>query len=130
MGARWVDESCRMVNLILPWPPSINRYWRRRGDRYFISAEGQKFRVITNVICFDLPRRFEPTDRLCISIAAFPPDKRRRDLDNVLKSLLDALQHAGVYEDDNQIDEIHIVRQPLIRGEVSINLSKMEDHHQ
>ena len=35
---------------------------------------------------------------------AFPPDRRRRDLDNLQKPLLDALQHAGVYEDDSQID--------------------------
>ena len=35
---------------------------------------------------------------------AFPPDRRRRDLDNLLKPALDALQHAGVYEDDSQVD--------------------------
>jgi crossover junction endodeoxyribonuclease RusA len=35
---------------------------------------------------------------------AFPPDHRRRDLDNIQKPVLDALEHAGVYEDDSQID--------------------------
>jgi len=35
---------------------------------------------------------------------AFPPDRRRRDLDNLQKSTLDALEHAGLYEDDSQID--------------------------
>ncbi|NBW22487.1 MAG: RusA family crossover junction endodeoxyribonuclease, partial [Caulobacteraceae bacterium] len=36
-----------------------------------------------------------------VVIEAFPPDRRKRDLDNILKSLLDALTHAGVWEDDS-----------------------------
>jgi len=35
---------------------------------------------------------------------AFPPDRRRRDLDNLQKPLLDALEKAGIYEDDSLID--------------------------
>jgi dynein heavy chain len=36
--------------------------------------------------------------------------------DNLLKGLLDSLQHAGVYESDSQIDDLRIVRGPVIRG--------------
>jgi Holliday junction resolvase RusA-like endonuclease len=36
------------------------------------------------------------------------PDRRRRDVDNLLKSLLDGLGHAGVYEDDSQIQDLRI----------------------
>ena len=36
------------------------------------------------------------------------PDRRRRDVDNLLKSLLDALDHAEVYEDDSQIQDLRI----------------------
>jgi crossover junction endodeoxyribonuclease RusA len=38
------------------------------------------------------------------------PDRYRRDLDNVCKAMLDALGHAGVYQDDSQIDRLEIVR--------------------
>ena len=54
--------------------------------------------------------------RLAVHIALFPPDKRKRDVDNVLKSLLDACEHAGCYENDNQIDELHVIRQEIIKG--------------
>lgn len=119
-------EKSKMVNLTLPWPPSVNRYWRRRGNRYFVSTEGQKFRHNVEVICSDFSHKFDEKDRLSIEIAAYPPDKRRRDLDNVLKALLDSLQHVGIYHDDNQIDEIHIIRQSTLLGQVSIQLTKTE----
>ena len=48
--------------------------------------------------------------RLYVTITAYQPDNRRRDLDNLPKAILDALQHAGVYEDDSQIDELRIGR--------------------
>lgn len=54
--------------------------------------------------------------RLAVHVALFPPDKRKRDVDNVLKALLDACEHAGCYESDSQIDELHIVRQEIQTG--------------
>ena len=54
--------------------------------------------------------------RLAVHIALFPPDRRKRDVDNILKALLDACEHAGCYESDSQIDELHIVRQDAKRG--------------
>ncbi|NBW23084.1 MAG: RusA family crossover junction endodeoxyribonuclease, partial [Caulobacteraceae bacterium] len=52
---------------------------------------------------------------------AFPPDKRKRDLDNVLKSLLDALTHANVWDDDSQIDDLRIYRN-IVAGMVKVRL--------
>jgi crossover junction endodeoxyribonuclease RusA len=51
-----------------------------------------------------------------VKIYAFPPDARRRDLDNLLKSLLDALQHAGIMEDDGQVDMLSIERRARKKG--------------
>jgi len=38
------------------------------------------------------------------------PDRRKRDLDNLLKCPLDALHHAKIICDDSQIDKITISR--------------------
>ena len=61
--------------------------------------------------------------RLAIKIIAEPPDKRRRDLDNILKAPLDALTHAGLLMDDEQFDEINIVRaQPVSGGRLGVKI--------
>jgi crossover junction endodeoxyribonuclease RusA len=49
-------------------------------------------------------------------ITAHPPDKRRRDLDNILKCLLDSLTHAGVWDDDSQVDELAVIRGEIVPG--------------
>lgn len=53
--------------------------------------------------------RFEDS-RVSVHITTHAPDRRRRDLDNINKALLDCLTHAGVYTDDSQIDDLHLVR--------------------
>ncbi len=54
--------------------------------------------------------------RLEMVVHVFPPDGRRRDLDNLQKSLCDSLQAAGVYADDSQIDRLDVHRGPIVRG--------------
>ena len=104
------------MTLELPWPPSVNHYWTTaRNGRRYISVEGQRFREDVKGVVWD--RMIKPiAGPLKVEIAAFPPDNRRRDIDNLLKSTLDALQHAGVYADDYQIADLRIVRQEAIDG--------------
>ena len=86
----------------LPYPPSVNHYWRRVGARTLISRQGRAFRE--NVCSLLALRRLHPLEGwLTVHLQFFPPDRRRRDVDNIQKPVLDALQHAGVYHDDFQI---------------------------
>ena len=50
------------------------------------------------------------TVRLEVLIELFPPDNRRRDIDNYTKCVLDSLTKSGVWEDDSQIDKLTIIR--------------------
>lgn len=92
--------------ITLPYPPSVNHYWRHFRGRTVISREGRTFRA--NVCALlaggNGPRKPPAGGRIALAMDAFPPDRRRRDLDNLQKPVLDALEHAGVYEDDSQID--------------------------
>ena len=54
----------------------------------------------------------------------------KRDLDNILKSLLDSLDHAGVFDDDEQIDELHVLRAGVEKpGNVAISLVEIEGNN-
>lgn len=48
--------------------------------------------------------------RIAVTIWLHAPDNRTRDLDNYNKGLLDGLKAAGVYNDDEQIDDLRVIR--------------------
>lgn len=114
--------------ITLPYPPSVNHYWRHFRGRTVISREGRTFR--TNVCALlaggNGPRKPPSGGRIALCMDAFPPDRRRRDLDNLQKPTLDALQHAGVYEDDSQVDLLITRRRELaVPPRVEIDLAEM-----
>lgn len=111
------------ISFDLPWPPSINHYWRHTKNGHYISNEGKAYRELVFYSCLNYQGRLPDNARLSINIEAFPPDRRKRDLDNVLKSLLDALQYAGVYQDDCQIDRLYIERKTALSNKVIIMLN-------
>lgn len=103
------------IELVLPWPPSVNQYWRHPSKgplagRHLISEQGRNYRgrVLHQITAEG--QRHKLADRLSVSILCYPPDRRRRDLDNILKAALDALVFAGVMLDDSQIDRLAIER--------------------
>ncbi len=110
-----------MNELILPWPPSVNHYWRSVRGRLLISAAGRAYRQQVIAAAFS-GARFGSA-KVCVSIQAWVPDNRRRDVDNLLKAPLDALCHAGVYDDDSQIVELSIKRAGLDRDNPRLEIT-------
>ncbi len=111
----------REYNITLPWPPTINTYWRhvvikgrsvtllsKKGREYQHAASGELLRQ--GAVCCGL------SERLAVSITAYPPDRRKRDLDNLPKAVLDAMTKANVWEDDSQIDDLRITRGHIVKG--------------
>ena len=104
-----------MMRVELPYPPSVNHYYRRVGPRTLISREGRRFRKDVAAILAAIG--FRPiTGDLEVRVIVHPPDRRRRDVDNVQKALLDALEHAGVYRDDSQIVKLAIEKRDAVPG--------------
>jgi crossover junction endodeoxyribonuclease RusA len=94
------------VSFELPWPPSLNRYYRHVGPRVLISREGRQYRMKTVSRLGGAFPKFTASVRLKAEL--FPPDKRRRDIDNSLKCLLDSLTHAGIYADDSLVKDLEL----------------------
>jgi crossover junction endodeoxyribonuclease RusA len=113
------------ISITLPFPPSTNTYWRhptkgKLAGRHLISEKGREYRLAVQRL---VGQRAPLSGRLAVSIEAYMPDRRRRDLDNLLKGLLDALTHAGVWVDDNQVDDLRIYRAPIIGGMVKVHIA-------
>lgn len=104
--------------LAMPYPPSANTYWRHPtkgplAGRHLLSEKGRAYREVVKAMFSD----YSPlAGRLSVSIVMMPPDRRKRDIDNVLKATLDGLTHAGVWGDDSQIDRLHIQRSEVKPG--------------
>lgn len=112
----------------LPFPPPVNHYWRhiQAGDytRTLLSARGRQYKQI----CVSLAKRQFAGQAtlscpLAVSIRFFPPDRRKRDLDNLPKALLDSLTEAGVWNDDSLIRDLRMrwgAKSGAARAEVEI----------
>ena len=107
----------------LPYPPTINHYYvnRRDGGRA-IGKAGKRYRVeVVRILKAALVE--EHTDNVQLEILVYPPDRRKRDLDNILKALLDALQHGGAIKDDSQVSTLYIKREEMVKvGEVIVKI--------
>jgi len=110
----------------LPFPPSVNTYYRTYLGRMLISRKGREYRraVLAEIIRQKVTQGLGDA-RLALTIGCHRGDRRKYDLDNLLKGLLDAMQHAGLFDDDGQIDDLMIVRSDVDRDQprVSIQLT-------
>lgn len=125
------------MKLILPFPPSVNTYWRHPNKGAFagkslISEAGRKFQSAACAAIVEQLRRLpKPTSApASVEIVLFPPDNRIRDLDNYNKALFDALTHAGVWEDDRQVKRMLVEWGPVIPKQYGIRLTANQAYHQ
>lgn len=118
--------------LSLPWPPTVNTYWRsiviKGQSRVLISSRGREYQADVAKFCMVQRAPHRLPGRLGVTITAHPPDRRARDLDNLTKSLLDSLTKAGVWSDDSQIDDLRIVRAAVLpEGRVMVAIRVLSD---
>lgn len=128
------SNTGRGMKLVLPFPPSVNTYWRapNKGPlagRHLVSADGRKYQSAACAAIIEQLRRLPKpsTEQAAVEITLYPPDARRRDLDNYNKALFDALTHAGIWEDDSQVKRMLVEWGPVVpKGRVEITISKYE----
>lgn len=120
------ELSEQPVSFSLDYPPSVNSYWKRNSNGGVrVSARGVKYKHTVKML---LHGRDKLTGRLKGRFVVNVPDRRRRDLDNILKALLDSMQ-GHVFLDDEQFDEITIVRGEVIKGgRIDVELYEILDY--
>lgn len=117
------------IKLTLPFPPSVNHYWQSKAVRSrqtrrwqiikFLSSRAKAFRVEVNGRVLEqlgIPPKLNGRLAVIVHQHYGPRDEKHehsgpaQDIDNCLKSLFDALEHANVYRNDSQIDELLVVK--------------------
>lgn len=96
--------------LTLPWPPSVNHLWRRSRRGVFKTRTARDYEQLVWAAWQEAGRPRITDGDLAVTIVATPPDRRRRDLDNLVKAVLDALVRAGAMSDDSHVAELHVER--------------------
>ena len=101
----------------LPFPMSVNRMYRSVNNRMLLSKDGRVFKAnMTQAMLDNVTGAIEFGRRLRVHLLVRPPDRRKRDLDNLLKPMLDCLQAADIIEDDAHIDLLTIERHSAVKG--------------
>lgn len=107
------------ASFTLPWPPSVNAAYRSirmgRGVRVLLSRAGRDFkeRAALELLLQRVPSF--GAQRVSVAANLYPPDRRRIDIDNRAKLMIDALM-PGVIDDDSQIDRLLFERRATVPG--------------
>lgn len=122
------------MKLVLPFPPSVNTYWRAPNSgplkgRHLISQKGREFQSAACAAIIEQLRKLPKpsSEYAAVEITLYPPDQRRQDIDNYNKALFDVLTHAGVWEDDSQVKRMLVEWGPVVpKGKVEITINRYQ----
>ena len=127
--------------LELPYPPSVNSY--KKVGRIVKTKTGKLYQQRKNTchtekFYFDvymLSKKIMPSEwaKFCdsaifsVNVYVYPPDNKKRDLDNILKVLLDSLVRAHVIPDDSNIHRLYVEKCNIIEhGKVIVRIQEIE----
>lgn len=112
------------VIITLPYPPTGNHAVKhtRQGRHYVTSEAKSYYETVTYLVrCANACAMLDGD--LTVECDIYPPDRRRRDMDNAWKVLSDACTKAGVWLDDTQINRLVLERQePVKDGRVLLRV--------
>lgn len=114
-----------MIELTLPYPPSVNRTLRAVGGRVILSKRYRDWILEAGAAVAAQQPAQAPLKHYRLWIDATPPDRRARDLDNLIKPTSDLLKRAGVIEDDSKaraIIAMWAVEPPVKPGHLRVRI--------
>jgi len=106
------DEGNDVI-IHLPFPLSSRKYYIKGR---ILSKAAREYRLAVAECLIEQNLVLSIQDSVEFTVVLFVPDRRRRDLDNYMKSLQDALTHAGLWDDDSLINHLDVYRGEVIKG--------------
>ena len=106
-----------MLTINLPFPVSANQYWQIQGKRLIKSKKARDYiAAVTYTWMVAKSNGMKPFGKevtLALAVAVYYPVRPGPDLDldNAIKVLVDAMETAGLFHNDNQFRYIQISRE-------------------
>jgi crossover junction endodeoxyribonuclease RusA len=94
------------ICLTIPYPPSANRLWRNVPGKGTLKSALYRAWQTAAAVSIRQQTREKIAGPYCLSLEAERPDRRRRDLGNLLKATEDCLVDCGVITDDSLSERI------------------------
>lgn len=113
-----------MLNLELPYPPSINHaYMSVAFGKRVLKPDVMAYRSLIGYVASAAVARYGlPHYPYTMYVEVYTPDRRRRDLDNLLKVLQDGITH-GINVDDTNITTLAIKKAGVVKdGKVLVSI--------
>lgn len=111
------------VTVTLPYPISVNKVWMRSKSGMFLNPKVERYRKQVWALLYDKPPFHY--GRLKLEVKMYPP-RTNCDIDNILKTLLDALQHSQLIKNDSQIYQLFVDKLETVKGgRVDITLTEL-----
>jgi crossover junction endodeoxyribonuclease RusA len=91
--------------MILPFPPTLNGLYAGKGRRYKSDRYKAWIKAAREALWLQSVPEWV-NGPLRVELAFVRPDKRKRDLDNVAKAVLDFCTDNKIWDDDSQIEHL------------------------
>lgn len=108
------------MNITLPYPPSGNHMWKHtKGGSHYLTTKARDYYADVRLAVWQQGKHINIDQHVSVQCIFYPPDNRRRDLDNAWKVISDALTRANVWQDD------HLIRQLLLEWQTPVKGGKV-----
>lgn len=107
-------------------PPTVNHYHGHNGGRVFLTKKARDFHALVKETLNG--EKMPPNWKYCAVWIIITPPRRRCDVDNRVKILLDAFTRAGFWYDDEAVASLRVEFRAPIKGNKDGAATVMIEH--
>jgi len=114
-----------MFTTKIPIPPSTNVIWKVGKKKMYLNPKYSEWKNTSTVMALNNKKGDYISGHYSLILAVGRPDKRRRDIDNIIKPVSDLLVGIQIVEDDSLCNRVTAFWSNLVeKGYVKISIKE------
>lgn len=110
----FLNSQLKVVELKLPYPPSCNTRMKIQKGKWILTPEARNYYENIRKALILTKKNYQIKQNISIIIIRYC--NKKKDIDNFLKCLFDALEKAEFYKNDRQIKNLQIITRDINKG--------------